>query len=116
MTLSVIFWLLTKHLIVDFPLQNAWMVDGKGNVRSLAGYVHAGLHALGTLLVLAAFGLPLWLALLDGVIHYAVDWLKMNAGRWYGWTPAQPAFWWALGADQYAHAVTYVGIVALAAG
>lgn len=56
----------------------------------------------------------IWLGLIDAVIHYHVDWAKMNVNAKYGWKPdTHPEFWYLLGLDQFAHAVTYIGLVYL---
>lgn len=47
-----------------------------------------------------------FLAILDGLIHYHVDWVKMN----YGEPDPSKAqkYWRDHGADQYAHTLTYL--------
>jgi len=38
----------------------------------------------------------------------------MNLNKKYGWKPDQHAqFWWLLGVDQFLHALTYIGLVAM---
>jgi hypothetical protein len=37
-----------KHLVADYLLQPRWVIHGKGDVRKIGGYVHAGLRAVGT--------------------------------------------------------------------
>jgi hypothetical protein len=55
-----------------------------------------------------------WLGLFDAVIHYHVDWAKMNINAKFGWKADQhPEFWYLLGADQLAHYLTYVGLIYL---
>lgn len=56
------------HLVVDWLLQNAWMADNKANLRHPAGYVHAGLHTLGLMLVF-----PVGVAVALGIIHLLID-------------------------------------------
>jgi len=109
--------LLIKHFIMDFPLQRPYMLEEKGTYLARGGIHHAACHVLGTILALMWFLSPLWvlyLAILDGLIHYHVDWTKMKLGKRYGWTPANQAFWTAIGADQLAHQLTYLGLVWLA--
>lgn len=107
--------LFTKHLIVDFFLQRPYHYLNKGTYGHFGGIEHAILHAIGTLIVLAPFTHWCWaLALLDGVIHYHVDWAKMNINKHFGWGPlTSEKYWWLLGLDQYAHTLTYLLIVAL---
>jgi hypothetical protein len=117
--LLILFALFTKHLIVDFPLQKPYQFLNKHIYGHPGGLLHAGLHALGTLialwLVTNQFFLPLGVILLvaaaDGAVHYHVDWAKMNLNKRLGWAPAtHEEFWWLLGLDQYLHALTYLGI------
>lgn len=103
-----------KHFVVDFPLQGPYQWKNKGRYGHLGGVLHASLHLAGTFFVVlcfASFQTALFLALLDGVIHYHIDWLKMRLNDRLGWTPATPQFWWLLGFDQFAHYLTYVLIL-----
>ena len=115
-TLILIALLFTKHFIVDFPLQNAFQWMNKGKYGHMGGIVHAGLHASTTLICFAWYA-PLaayYLALLDGLIHYHIDWAKMNINSKYGWkADTHEEFWWLLGLDQFLHALTYIGLVAM---
>ena len=74
-------WLLVKHFICDFPLQaNPWLYHNKGTYLYLGGIAHAGIHGLGTILVLAGVvgSAALMYALIDTLVHYHIDWAKMN--------------------------------------
>ena len=103
-----------KHFICDGPLQTKAMVDAKRHYGRGLGLVHAGLHGLGTgLVMLVALGplpLVLLLALVDFVIHYHVDFAKEGVAHARGWTPAQGPFWWAISLDQMLHQFTYLGL------
>ena len=108
--------LLTKHLIVDFPLQAfPYQYKNKGTYGHPGGLLHSGLHLLGTFLVLVFFINPytaLILAAADGVFHYHIDWAKVNINKKTGWGPTtSEQFWWLLGLDQYCHMLTYVWIL-----
>lgn len=114
--IEILFWLFTKHLIVDFPLQAfPYQYKNKGTYGHPGGILHSGLHVLGTALVMVFFvptSVALMIALADGVLHYHIDWAKMNIGKKTGWGPTtHEQFWWLLGLDQYLHALTYLGIV-----
>ena len=106
-----------KHFICDFVLQNNRMIKDKGTYLALGGVQHATEHALGTFVVLVIvlpWNLGAHLAavvfgLLDGLVHYHIDWAKTNLSR--GLTPADREFWVYLGADQGLHYLTYVGII-----
>lgn len=107
-----------KHFIADFPLQTQEMVNDKGTYGKIAGIMHSWVHAVFTTLIVAAFlsvgGMygqlvALGYGLLDGVIHYHVDWAKMNLGR--GLTVNDRMYWMYLGLDQMLHYLTYALII-----
>lgn len=119
-----------KHFIVDFPLQRwPWMYKNKGTWGHPGGQAHAGLHALATFLCLMllsylgmagmgptkfaeinlAWVIALLLGLMDGFIHYVIDWSKMNLNRYMDWHPMTTEwFWHLLGLDQLCHYMTYL--------
>ncbi len=113
LTIVLLFGLFLKHFLCDFVWQTPWMLAGKGDMRCLGGYAHAGLHALLTAVVLWSFDQNGWLALalFEFVVHYLVDWSKVRIGS--GLTQADKRYWIAFGADQLAHALTYLAIVAV---
>ena len=51
------------------------------------------------------------LALLDFVIHYHIDWAKMNLSQ--GLTTDNHKFWIWLGFDQMLHYLTYILIIGI---
>jgi Protein of unknown function (DUF3307) len=97
-----------KHFVCDYPLQTLYMVRNKGTYFHPAGIVHAGIHAIGT--ISAFFVVTPTLALGQFFVHYHVDWLKEQVNRRMGYTTAKSEFWWAIGADQLVHHLTYVAI------
>jgi hypothetical protein len=102
-----------KHFLADYPLQRPYMLrklNADGWVLPLMA--HAGVHGAFTFAVSLFFvpaGLALALALADAHAHFLIDRLKANASR--GLSPAQPAFWCWLGADQMAHHLTHYSII-----
>lgn len=89
--------LFTKHFVFDFLLQGPFQFLNKGTYGHPGGILHAGLQAIGTFVVLGFFVGPVvsfTLGVLDGVVHYHIDW-------------ANEKFWWLLGLDQYLHYMTY---------
>ena len=76
-----------KHIVADYILQFSWMIRDKGFYGEIGGIAHSGMHAFLTLfvLLLANTGLHIilltLLSILDGVIHYHVDWVKSNIWR-----------------------------------
>lgn len=116
--LWLFFWLFTKHLIVDFPLQTPFQWMNKGTYGHPGGNLHAGLHGISTVAIFAFFidyGLAFWLGVIDYAIHYHIDWAKMNINKAKGWGANTHAeFWILLGLDQYAHYLTYLLLVIIA--
>ena len=112
-TLLIFTLLITKHFIVDFPLQQAYQYTNKGTYGHPGGILHAGLHGIGTFLCLMVFSpFAILLAFVDMVVHYHIDWAKMNINSKLGWGPTtHEQFWWLLGLDQLLHYLTYVGII-----
>lgn len=111
---SLLFWLLTKHFVADFVLQTGQQAQDKGDPRKLGGYAHAATHGVFSAVILSAYGAPLYLAVLDAVVHFFIDMTKVQVSRHYQLTPDKAAYWWATGIDQYAHAMTYFGMTILA--
>lgn len=112
---EALFLLFVKHFICDFPLQaNPWMYRNKGSYMHPGGIVHAGIHAIGTLLVLAPFigSASVMYALIDMLVHYHIDWAKMNLSQHYDLQPTNSErFWILLGFDQLLHHITYFMII-----
>jgi hypothetical protein len=113
--LTVLFLLFIKHFICDFPLQAyAWMYRNKGTYLHPGGIAHAATHAIGTLIILAPFigGAAVLYALIDMLVHYHIDWAKMNVNKHYDLQPnTSERFWILLGFDQLLHHITYFAIV-----
>lgn len=107
-----------KHFICDGPLQTLAMVQGKSHYGRPIGLLHALIHAVGTAVVLTGFGVPLALvlklALLDGALHYHIDFTKENTVKMQGWKASDGPFWWAFTADQTLHHMSYVLLAWLA--
>jgi len=104
-----------KHFICDFLLQTDWMAltkgrPGKEGYRAL--FSHAGVHAIGTLIIAVIFAPSLWwLGPLDFIVHACVDRIKGVFTYKHGWTPSDKMFWWTLGADQEAHNFTHFAYI-----
>lgn len=113
----VMFALQCKHLIVDWCWQPAYEYKNKGTYLHPGGLRHAFKNALGTTLCFVPFVAPwslLWIFVIDYLIHYHVDWCKMNINRIKGWGPlSHEQFWWLTGFDQYLHQIVYVLLILL---
>ena len=118
-------WLLlgltVKHFVFDFLYQPPFMWQNKGTYGHWGGIIHSLLHALGTAWLLCFTGItaPAVLAIagLEFIIHYHMDWFKMDYNKRKGWGPTtHEQFWVLLGVDQLVHSLTYIGIAALTFG
>lgn len=103
-----------KHWYIDFVNQSNEEVQWKGTYLDWRGIKHSLKQGLGTAVCLWIFvGIPLAVVLgfIDFLIHYHIDWGKMNINKKYGYTVQDPKFWTWLGADQMAHQFTYIFLV-----
>jgi hypothetical protein len=119
--LLVVFTVLQiKHFIFDYPLQALYQLQNKGKYGHVGGVLHSGLHALGTMTIFLVVTptLLLGVAIVAGefLVHYHVDWAKDNIIRARGYKPTDREFWWAIGADQLLHHLTYVVIAGVLVG
>ncbi len=124
--------LVIKHFVADFLFQTNWMAINKGTFLHPGGLAHSGLHALFTLvlLVLAKAYVPAGWLLICGitvaefVIHYAIDYGKMNLDKKLNYSHltfengeptsrviTHTGYYLLLGADQLLHYLTYAAII-----
>ena len=107
--------LFVKHWYIDFVNQSMEEVNGKGIYGNAHGIMHSLKHGIGTFVVMWLFiADPLFaitLGFIDFVLHYHIDWAKMNINKRWHYTVEQKPFWIWLGADQLAHSLTYLGLV-----
>ena len=113
--LFLLIGLVAKHFVADYAMQSAWIIKGKRNFLKLGGYLHAGIHAVGTILVFVVFAIPtklLWgLVVTEFFIHYLIDFMKENIGAGIS-SDAKPRMFWAInGFDQLLHHLTYIVLV-----
>jgi hypothetical protein len=115
LALLVLTLLFIKHWFADFVVQFNYMVEQKGIYGAEGGIHHSLIHCVLTWIVMYAVFqntvIAVFTALFDGVVHYHIDWLKMNISRWRGLTIRDHEFWLWLGADQLAHSLTYIAMV-----
>ena len=111
--LLVLVLLQIKHWYIDFVNQSNEEVASKAIYGDRAGIMHSAKHGLGTMLAITLVVTPAYIffaficGIIDFVIHYHVDWAKMNYGNRDITTPA---FWNHLGLDQMMHQLTYIFI------
>lgn len=137
-TLTLLGLLTIKHFIADFPLQTAYQYTNKGKYGHPGGILHAGIHAIFTVVCVVVtmyfFGAPnlphtisilFGSAMIDFLVHYHCDWAKVRLTHHFGWASMgvddngrkclriyDNKYFIALGADQLVHGLTYVGIIA----
>ena len=122
--LTLVLWALlalqVKHFLCDFVLQTAYLYRNKGIYGHPAGFIHAGLHAVGSLpailLLTRSGGLAALLVATELVIHYHVVWLKIYIDKRFRLTVQRRAYWIVFGADQLIHQLTYAAFLAVLAG
>lgn len=104
-----------KHMFGDYFLQTKIMLDGRDQYVHLGRFLHAGVHALGSLLVFLVVGAPLGfvilLVLAEWVVHFHIDWWKGRLTADQNLTPADAGYWRASGVDQALHQLTYVAMI-----
>lgn len=111
MTFLLLTLLFVKHQIFDFVYQPPYQYKNKGTYGHMGGVVHSLQHSIATFAILLFFTNPAIAFIIMGlefVVHYHVDWAKMNINRIKEYTPENPKFWLWLGNDQLAHNLTYV--------
>ncbi len=131
MELILLFLFITKHLFVDFIWQTPYHYQNKGEYGHWGGIEHALLHTFGSFGVglIYFFMLPfmdplppspfmpaltamVFLPIFDGVVHYHMDWFKVNHCKKHRWTPSNSDQWFHwMGIDQYVHYLTYIFMV-----
>lgn len=109
--------LFTKHLIADFLLQGPYQYLNKGTYGHPGGILHSWNQVAFTWILIMPLLPTIWttvliVGLIEGVIHYHIDWAKMNINKYYNLGPTtSERFWFLLGADQFLHYMTYAGMV-----
>lgn len=111
------FGLEIKHYVADYFLQPGWMLGGKGDWRKPGGYVHAGIHAGLSGLVLLVAGTPwpwlIGLMLAEFIVHYGLDYAKIHYSAGVHVDTRPRRFWVLHGVDQVTHQLTYGAMIYL---
>ena len=100
-----------KHWYIDFVNQTEEEVKHKGIYLDWLGVKHSLKHGFGTAVIVLSvtnFNIALAMGALDFILHYHIDWTKMNYGSRDITTPQ---FWSHLGLDQMAHQFCYLFII-----
>ncbi|OWU70595.1 DUF3307 domain-containing protein [Marinibacterium profundimaris] len=103
-----------KHMFADFYLQTPRMLSGRETYVHLGRAEHAGVHALGSMIVFVLMGTPVLLTLLivaaEWIVHFHIDWAKARWSMCKQHTPSEAGYWRATGADQFGHQLTYLAM------
>ena len=108
--------LMFKHTVADFYIQRSFMFADKHIYGAPGGLTHAGMHGIGTAIVLFSFFSPaavLLVACLDSIVHYHVDYAKSKIQLAKNYTINDTKYWILFGTDQFLHFVTYVVILVM---
>lgn len=104
-----------KHMFADYFLQTDRMLSGRDTYWHLGRAQHAGVHALGSVLVFLGFGASAAfiavLALAEWAVHFHIDWGKARYSEIRQFDPTQAGYWRANGFDQALHHLTYLAMV-----
>lgn len=119
LVLAALVVLQAKHFVADFVLQTPYQFMNKGKYGHPGGFIHAGIHALGStlafLIITPTFLVGVAIVIGEFIAHYHIDWSKEQTVKRKQWVFPQSEFWWTFGADQALHQFTYVVIVAVLA-
>ncbi len=115
-TLLLLLLLQIKHWYADFKIQTYMQTVKKGIWLNPVGVSHSLDHTAASLTALLIGGVFLslnpwtiiWVCLLEGTLHYIIDFVKVKYGCKDN---TKPQFWNQFGLDQLAHQVTYLGMV-----
>lgn len=114
--LVLLLLLQAKHVIADYFLQNAYIIQNRKVYGHPGGLLHVAIHMAGSFAALMVVGTaPLTLAgllIVEAVIHYHLDWSKDNFVARRGLTAQDAKYWYATGTDQFLHQLTYLGMAA----
>lgn len=105
-----------KHCYADFKIQTYQQTVRKGIYRDWVGISHSIDHFWTSLIALLVFNFfhhvdastILWVALIESVAHYHIDWIKVKFGSK---DITKPIFWTQFGLDQLAHQLTYIAMI-----
>lgn len=109
MTTLILFLLVLKHPVADIYLQT-YHKNIQKQIYFGNGHRHYIEHGLLTFLIMLCFTHPifaLFIALLDYICHWHIDWSKTKVAKWLGYSRDSDEFWRLHTLDQALHFVTY---------
>ena len=113
--LLLLLFLQVKHWYADFKIQTYMQTVKKGVWLDPIGISHSMEHMVATMIVLFSYSLfvklnpvtVLWLCLVEGILHYVIDFIKVKYGCKDN---TKPLFWNQFGLDQLAHQTCYLAM------
>lgn len=110
--LQYMFWLFTKHFVVDFLLQTPFQYLNKGKYLHTGGLVHCVLHGIASFIITAIMfdaSIAKIVFFIDCLVHYHIDYAKVKINTYFKLKPDNSEkYWWLLGFDQFLHSLTYI--------
>jgi hypothetical protein len=101
-------------MFADYFLQTGKMLAGRDRYVHVGRIQHAGIHALGSVIVFVVLGAPIGftvvVALIEWVVHFHIDFAKAKYSEKQKLDPTQTRFWQAFGVDQALHQLTYIAM------
>jgi hypothetical protein len=115
----LLFLLQIKHFLVDFLLQTKYQYLNKGKFLHFGGILHALIHGFFTSCIClfnAVWQIAILLGILDFILHYFIDYFKVNITKKYQWSTNKDntlvitsnKYFVAFGFDQLLHQLTYI--------
>ena len=107
---------IVKHFVVDFLLQTPYQYQNKHILGHPGGILHSFLHGITSWVILGIIfeffnSIIVVAVVVEFILHYFIDFFKMNFNIKYNLTPMNPKFWYVLGFDQLLHYLTYLGMI-----
>jgi len=116
MELTLLFFLLLKHAVVDIGIQRHQGQLFKADYRSKRAHYHYIPHGIGTFLAFILFMGPVTAivaGILDWLAHWHIDFAKSRAVKHLKIKPQSDQWWWLTTVDQMLHYTTYYLLVVL---
>lgn len=116
MELTLLFFLLLKHAIVDIGLQRMQGDLFKATYSSRRAHYHYIAHGIGTTIAFIILTGPL-IALLAGIVdwlaHWHIDFVKSSIVKHFNIKSQSIQWWWVTTVDQMFHYTTYYLLIIL---
>lgn len=115
--MEILLALLLKHAFVDLFLQHAFCKESQKNVyfnpKAHLHYLHHGVGSFVILIWITSPMIAFFLALLDYVCHWHIDYTKTKTFKTYDIYSKPKLFWLGQSFDQSLHYLTYFLLMSL---